>query len=288
MGQGETRVYVQGRKARGPVMSPRNVPCPSLLTCFYFVAVRVFVPVASAVLVTAADFDGVRVADPVLLTVACGVDVLAAVCVGVTGTQVPHVRAPNPGAPGLDDTATYPRAHTPVYCTPHVAYPAGHDAHAGVPPVAYCPALHCGVEVGETLCVGVRVFDAATAASSRACGRDGDFVAVTVAFPVLVAAAERLGVRDAAGVLLGVRDAAGVLLGVRDAAGVLVLDTGMHDPHVDAMYPAEQVPVKNGSQQEKDAGQTVLPSARADSFTNPTGPSHIWYPDTGLPKVSRR
>ena len=128
------------------------------------------------------------------------------------------------------------------------------------------------------MCVGVRVFDAATAASSRACGRDGDFVAVTVALAVLVAAAERLGVRDAAGVLLG----------VCDAAGVLVLDTGMHEPHVDAVYPAEQVPVKNGSQQEKDAGQTVLPSARADNFTNPTGPSHNWYPDTGLPKVSRR
>ena len=91
---------------RGALLSPHDAPCPSLLTCFYFVAVRVFVPVACAVLVTAADLDGVRVAARVLLTVACGVDVLAAVCVGVTGTQVPHVRAPNPGAPGLDDTAT--------------------------------------------------------------------------------------------------------------------------------------------------------------------------------------
>ena len=226
MGQGETRVYVQGRKARGPVIPSLS---PSLLTCFYFVAVRVFVPVASAVLVTAADlvavivfvpvacavlvtaavFVDVWVADPVLLTVACGVDVLAAVCVGVTGTQVPHVRLEKPGAPGLDDTATYPRAHTPVYCTPHLAYPVGHAAHAGEPPVAYCPAAHSGVDVGDTLRVGVRVLDAATAASSRATSFDGDFDGVGVFEAVDVALPERVGVVDVAGVLVGVRVAAG-------------------------------------------------------------------------------
>ena len=161
-----------------------------------------------------------------------------------------------------------------MYCTPHVAYPVGHAAHAGVPPVAYCPAAHSGVDVGDTLRVGVRVLDAATAASSRATSFDGDFDGVDVFEAVDVALPERVGVVDVAGVLVGVCVAAGDLVAVRDAAGVLVVEMGTHDPQVDATYPDEQVPVKNCSQQANEAGQEVLPSARADAFTNPTGPNH--------------
>lgn len=233
------------------------------------------VGVGTLVLVTVAVLDGERVAAPVLVTVACGVTVFAGVRVGVTGTQVPHVRLANPGAPGLDDTASYPRAHTPVYCTPHVAYPVGHAAHAGKPPVAYCPAAHSGVDVGDTLRVGVRVRvgDTFTTASSRATNFDGDFDGVGVFVDVVVALPERVGVMDVAGVLVGVRVAAGDLVDVRDAAGVLVVEMGTHDPQVDDMYPDAHVPVKNGSQQANDAGQEVLPSARADVLTNPTGPN---------------
>ena len=176
-----------------------------------------------------------------------------------------------------------------MYCIPHVSYPDGHAAQAGEPPVAYCPAAHSGVDVGDTISEGVRVGDAFTTANSRASNFDGDFDGVGVFEAVDVALPERVGVVDVAGVLVGVRVAAGDLLEVIDDAGVLVVEMGTHDPQVDATYPDEQVPVKKGSQQESESGHRVPPSAREiGAFTNPTDPSHSWYPVIGSPNVSVR
>ena len=91
---------------------------------------------------------------------------------GVMGTHVPHVSPGNPGAPEVDDAATYPGAQVPEYVMPQDAYPAGQFPHPV--PIAYCPGAQTAVGVGvreaanvrERVAAGVRVCEA-TATSSR-------------------------------------------------------------------------------------------------------------------------